>query len=395
MKLDIYFRYEYDSEEAGIADGKFSVSVTRGILAGLFWANDDGILEDFLPIKHLPLIDGKGEYTITGNKMIPQGATKVICRVQDDAMLYINLPELTIDIPVYKRFVPSEVIATAFVTSDIHGGGAYFHNTDNRNSMWRLVGKAKPDCVLIAGDITNAGRASEYEEGKNSIEEYLPDVPVILSTGNHDYNTYVKDLAPDVAAMHDFFEWQLERNARLGVKNSALYNNYFEARVNGVQIIVLNPNHTENKFFLEPEQLSWLDERLKESDAERFRVILTHFPQRGFVGHPEQRDVNMQRDNDEIQKVLDRHKNVLHISGHTHYNFDSDDVNVNLSGGVCYVDAGCAVWTGVCCEERREYYIQSRSMGYRVEICKDMIVFRGIDFPSGKYIARCQHFIKM
>lgn len=392
--MEIYFNYKYATDEAGIADGKFEICVPRGILAGLFWADDNGILEDYLPIKHLPLIDGKGEYTIEGNKMIPEEATRVVCKIQDDSMLYISLPELTINIPEEKRLHLGKPESVVYITSDIHGGGAYFHNTENRNKMWSLVGKAKPDYVLIAGDITNAGRRKEYEEDENSIEKYLKGIPVFISTGNHDYNTYVKDLAPDIEAMHDFFVWQLDRNAKLGVENSELYNNYFASRVNGVQVVVLNQDHVDNKFFLEDEQRAFLDEKLTESDGDRYRFVVTHFPQSGFIGHPKnEKCKKMTSDNDLTQAVLDKHKGVFHISGHTHYNLDSDDVNVKNVDGITYINGGCAVWTGVCCEERREYYIQSRSMGYRMEVYKDRIVFKGVDFPSGKFISRAQHFV--
>lgn len=63
------------------------------------------------------------------------------------------------------------------------------------------------------------------------------------------------------------------------------------------------------------EQLNWLDERLTESDGERFRVVMIHFPLNSYTpGLAGRRQKSFVRDSLKQQKILEKHKNILFIS---------------------------------------------------------------------------------
>ena len=144
--------------------------------------------------------------------------------------------------------------------------------------------------------------------------------------------------------------------------------------------------------FTAEEKRAWLDKKLCESDSEALRFVLTHFHQKNTVGCSAERfGEQFVRDDEALSEILNRHPGVIHVSGHTHFNFDSDMPNTayDAKHDVLYLNAGCAVWNGVDFEQRREYYLQDRSTGQQIEIYEDKIITRGVDFVSGKWIPRC------
>ena len=98
-------------------------------------------------------------------------------------------------------------------------------------------------------------------------------------------------------------------------------------------------------------------------------------------------------DNDALQEILDKHKNIIHLSGHTHYDFDSDGVNTKFDeqSNNLYINGGCLVWCGVEFNQRREYYVKDRCTAQLMEIYEDCVIIRGIELVSGKFVSRCLH----
>ena len=98
--MDFIFDVRFSDDRRGNADAKVTINIPSGILAVLYWADENGKpLEDYLPIKALALIDGKAEYSLEHNRMIPENAKKILCKVYNDFMYEIVLPELCADIP--------------------------------------------------------------------------------------------------------------------------------------------------------------------------------------------------------------------------------------------------------------------------------------------------------
>jgi hypothetical protein len=146
-------------------------------------------------------------------------------------------------------------------------------------------------------------------------------------------------------------------------------------------------------------QLKWIDEKLTETDGERFRFLVTHLPQNNSVGCSFEMMGRawLTADHDEFQEIMNRHKNVIHLSGHTHYDFDSDGLNTKFDAEYnnLYISAGCMVWCGVEFNQRREYYIKDRCTCQVIEVYEDCLVIRGLECVSGKFVARCLHRAKL
>ncbi len=393
----IKFTCQYFDEIPGSANLKFEVSIPQSILATFYWADENGNeLENYLPIKSIPLFEGKGEYVTNKNLVMPQEARKIRCRIFKDTMKEINLPELVIDIPQEKQWKPKgKLLKTYIAGSDIHIGGEYFNNAANRITALSTVRDMKPDAFFIAGDIANGSKDHEFDQAMELINEYLEGIPVYISPGNHDYSPYEEGAVANIKKMAEFYKCLADRNVALGEKCSDPEDrNYYVGTASGATVLVINPCREDEDQYLGEEQLKWIDQKLTETDGERYRFMITHLQQQNTVGRPQELMGEMFfRDNDELQAILDKHKNVIHMSGHTHYDFDSEGVNtlVDNEHQNIYINNGCLVWCNVYFEKRREYYVQDRCTAQVIEVYEDCILLKGLEFVSGKYVPRCLH----
>ncbi len=396
--MEIRFTCDYLDGVKGSANLKFSVSIPQGILATFYWADENGNeLENYLAIKSIPLLGGIGEYITEKNLIMPEDAVKIRCRVFKDTMKEIELPELVIDIPEEKRWKPAGKLLGKFVAaSDIHCGGEYFNNKANRITALSRIHDLNPDGVLISGDIGNDARSKEYDDAFDMIDEYFKGIPVYVCAGNHDYHPYMEGSVANHPKMAEFFSRIADRNVTLGeMCSQPSERNTYDGTLCGAQVLVLNPCREDDFGFYGEDQLRWIDEKLTETDGERYRFLVTHFAQKNTVGCSFEMmgRSTLTADHDEFQKIIDRHKNIIHLSGHTHYDFDSDGLNTKFDAENknLYISCGCLVWCGVEFNKRREYYIKDRCTAQLIEIYEDCMIIRGMELVSGKFVPRCMH----
>lgn len=403
--MDFIFDVKFLNDLQGNADMEVVIDIPQGILACICWADQNGKpLEDYLPIKHLPLIDGKGTYKNENGLFIPEEASKIICRVYNDYMHEIVIPELVKDIPDNKKFIPGKIIKRIVACSDMHCGGNYFNNTNNRILGLNSIRELKPDFVTFSGDIADNSNPEEYDMARTMFD-MLESIPAFISTGNHDLAPYKPGCYPHYEEIAEFFNWHRQRNIKLGaeVGEIQLPKYYYDAKYGDVAVIVLDSCNAENKFFLGEEQLKWFEEKLTESDGARYRVVVNHFPIAGTVGFDccgciPLKGLNKPfAENDEVLELLEKHENVIYISGHTHKNSDNDIrcVYFDKEHKNLHIDAGCIIWNSVNMEIKREYYLQNRSTAQIIDIYDDYIITRSKDFVSGKYISRSVHMCRM
>ena len=409
--MEILFDVSFKTDKP--ADGQFSVkiSVPQAILATIYWADKKGQpLEKYLPLKSLPLIDGKAEYS-TKEIVIPEDAKTVLCRAYNDAMVEIKLPEFIFAIPEEKLNKKKKPLFTIFTGSDMHFGGDYFHNANSRHKAFERIEHLNPNMVIVAGDITDNSYPNEYKQAREYIDEHFPKTPVIVAYGNHDWAPYAKGSTPHYEDMTAFMKWQHKRNEKLGAKILSFGpRETFSVKYNGITVITLNPNeetrHIEGaKNQYRNDQLQWLDEELTKCDNDRFRIINTHFHRNNTISTPKGNEENSSArggeydvlNDDKCGEILDKHKNILHISGHCHQNMDSEWLNVlhDNKHNVTYLNGGCMVWTGVGLNRRPEYYQKDRAMGQLVEVYENYMLVRGIEYVSGKFIPRCFHKVDL
>ena len=72
--------------------------------------------------------------------------------------------------------------------SDLHIGGAFFRQDVFDTIVDEVSNKLKPDTILITGDLTDDGLASQFERARMEINKLVDSCPnVLILPGNHDY----------------------------------------------------------------------------------------------------------------------------------------------------------------------------------------------------------------
>lgn len=179
---------------------------------------------------------------------------------------------------------------------------------------------ADADAVLLVGDLTNDGTPEQMERMHQCIQEVLPDMPVLAVTGNHDYphqpSPMLRKGICDYPALQD---WLLSRLPYPYILDDS---GAYAVRMGEIEIIGLNcVSHWRRFKFPFGAQLTWLERHLDTSDA-RWHILLCHAP---LLAHnPKRSDTKPYLSRDEqLQKIMDAHRNILFISGHTHISMES------------------------------------------------------------------------
>ena len=176
------------------------------------------------------------------------------------------------------------------------------------------------DAVLLVGDLTNDGTPEQITLMQQSIAEVLTNTPVLAVPGNHDYPHFptpmIREEFCDFEALQD---WLLIRQPYPYVLDDS---GAWAVRLGEVEIIGLNCVWHWRRFkFKDGAQLKWLEQHLDNSDA-RWHIVLCHAP---LLAHnPKRSDTKPYLSRDEqLQKIIDAHKNIIFISGHTHVSMES------------------------------------------------------------------------
>lgn len=85
MADTLYFNVKFHDALPGNAGANIEISIPQAVMASLAWADANGkALESCLPIRLVPLSDGKASYTLRDGLLIPEQAKTLICRVYND-----------------------------------------------------------------------------------------------------------------------------------------------------------------------------------------------------------------------------------------------------------------------------------------------------------------------
>lgn len=167
---------------------------------------------------------------------------------------------------------------------------------------FRAVAKldVKPDAVVISGDLTDNGLASEYRVFADMLRRNLGHLPVYLIPGNHDRRETMRaELAgwPGVAEHPSLVRYVIDD---------------FPVRLVMLDTVVPNAGHGE----LGPENLAWLDATLAARPGKPAVVVMHHPP--FLCGIADMDRINL-RDSAAFAAVIAKHPQVERIlCGHHH-----------------------------------------------------------------------------
>lgn len=156
-----------------------------------------------------------------------------------------------------------------------------------------------PTALVLTGDLTDFGRAEEYEHLRRLLEP-LGDLPIYLLPGNHDERQQLRASFPD----HSY----------LGTDGFVQYS----VPVGDLTVIALDtvvPGASEGS--LCAQRLDWLARELETHRARPVVIAMHHPPFRTLIGHMD--DIGLLDGAPELEALVQRYPNVQRIvCGHLH-----------------------------------------------------------------------------
>jgi 3',5'-cyclic AMP phosphodiesterase CpdA len=146
--------------------------------------------------------------------------------------------------------------------SDVHFGKP--HDPRAAAAFVRAAEAAAPDALVVSGDFTQRAKVAEYRQAADFLES-LPDVPTVVTPGNHDVPLY-----------------------RVWERLFAPFRNYREfisedldtvTRIPGCTLVSLNtaaPRTAIVNGSLSPGQIRFAQERFGEGDERDLRIVVAH-----------------------------------------------------------------------------------------------------------------------
>jgi len=156
----------------------------------------------------------------------------------------------------------------------------------------------KPDAVVMTGDLTDFGRAAEYDHLRDLIQPL--NIPVYLLPGNHDDRQQMRASFPE----HSY----------LGTQGFVQYS----VAIGHLQLITLDTViPRESGGALCTDRLAWLAAELEKNSHKPVVVAMHHPPFKTLIGHMD--DIGLSSGVAELETLLLKHPNVERvICGHLH-----------------------------------------------------------------------------
>lgn len=300
------------------ADGKYIISAPGYAAVTLYWANEQGALEEWLPFACVPVSsDGNAHFIFLGDRAVPQEAARILVRAVDERSSREEV--LFLDIPCEQKHFPIKKGITFCAMSDLHLS----------SKAWvlhqALLKAQDAHILLLAGDMTNDGSEAQFSRLKEQIDAVLPQMPVFAVRGNHDIPRETAD-GTEKSDTVNYMEFQKWLENRMSLTGGYEYgpDGAYAVCIQDVELIGLQAVTDKRQFlFRNKEQLDWLEAHLSKEKDRKWHLILCHAP---LLHHNPKRVAGKHNPylhcDKELQSILDRHGNVVFISGHTHLSMD-------------------------------------------------------------------------
>ncbi|MGJ3703594.1 phosphodiesterase [Variovorax sp. AFSI2.2] len=164
----------------------------------------------------------------------------------------------------------------------------------------------RPDAVVITGDLSDFGRAAEYEHLARLLAPLA--MPVYLMPGNHDDRDQLRRSFPGHAYLTP------------GVGTAGFIQ--YSVRVGALRLLTLDtcvPGESHGA--LCDERLAWLEQQLDASRGEPVVIAMHHPPFQTLIGHMD--EIGLLQGAEALEALVARHGNVERvICGHLHRAID-------------------------------------------------------------------------
>ncbi len=400
-------------DDSGYAEGNLSFTAKTSGTYYLYWANEEKALDGFFEIKSASLSNGE-KMTVSFDKQtaIPAGAKKIIASTVsscENATVATAVGVYTL--PTKKVFSHSEnekeysFSALSDIHIDMQGGGFDTHYVNSVPHFENALTKCKEhnvDFIVSAGDqITNASGATlEWLTYQQIIADSDYTNPIYESIGNHEtrFSKYT-DCSVTCGLEEFMLATGLDKNAE-NVESGTPYFEYTQESTGDHFIFMTlefgtDPSLCDN---FSDEQIAWVSGLLEKYDGDGHRIFLVqHSPIYGYGAgdyNPdpayegtirlESEDGKTFKNNVAFKNLVEKYKDVIWLSGHSHVDF-CDNLNYSDENGTsCHMFhiPSCANTTRVTTDETGKHvldrtFYEDTTQGYFTDVYDDAVIFTG------------------
>ncbi len=383
--------YRQTYEGTGLSDGvltvKFSTENFNATELLLYWANDDGILQDWTALAKVKISSNPFKYNFVKGTVIPSSATAI--RAYSINKLGISDDYCQIDLPENCGYDMTGDILTKFqVVSDVHiavvnqnlaSSDAKELHASHLQSMAQDVVSTCPssDALIVVGDIANSGQESEWKKNAEILGKVSGLPEVYYSIGNH-----------------DLYSGSYSSRIQYFYKYANVESVYYEKVINGFTHIFLG-SESNNKSTVDADlsdaQLDWFENRLKQAtEKDPNKQIFVYLHQSIYntiAGSFKGQGWNGVMQEQRLREILAKYPQVYMFNGHSHWDMnsvgnahtaDKDLPNIFNTGSVAYLWSSYDIPLGE--------YLRG-SQGYYIQVYGDKVLVLGRDFEQGKFIS--------
>ena len=355
--------YEFNNNEKGVAMGNITLATTNNDFGDyeICWGDNNEKLSSYMPITTLSLSEDNttSTYNIALDEIVIPGEVEKIVAIKDNEI------KKSYNIPSSKLINDTKLYSFG-VISDIHHQANDTYGARHDSPIVYGILNNLVDFVCACGDLTvQRNVLSELQEFKEYKDNYLT-VPFYSCNGNHDtgftneqWNTYVG---------HNLNYSFLRNNDLFIFMSMSSSDGYQDRDIQYLTDIVSNNN----------------DKRI---------FVFMHFPIPGYAGLKNGQYYGFASGDSKINTLVDlitNNKNVIMFSGHSHFKFDCQlqESQMNIYDKNNTVAATISVPSSSLPREYngRYLYDDTHSEGYIVDVYKDYIVVKGIDFINNVYV---------
>lgn len=384
--LSYSFANDFVSNADGVIKYSGELSAEEITAVSLYWADADGIkLADWSAIAETDGASIISGYHITGNKLIPKGAKKILAEISASE---ISL-NITADIPAEKQNA-DDAIYSMFFVSDSHVNADEINNVYmNHNSMVSRFTELKSlmntlaesgDNVIgasligdvVVGEHTSTGghgywvaNKEDYDAVNAVMDEsgFENAYPLYYINGNHDI---IESLNGDGSAWINFLDEKIN-GYNAAIENNTYAENimsaiepiekesgkyWYDTYIKGYHYIYLSVPYNGFGIY-SSEQLSWLDALLKEdAKGDLPTFVIGHYP----LSYTHDNSAGHFDNSAELEAVLEKYPNTIYISGHLHYSPETYDNNIIIGNNqTTLVNTGALITYDTDADSNRIY----------------------------------------
>ena len=249
-------------------------------------------------------------------------------------------------------------------------------------------GSDKLDALVIAGDITDHGYASQWDRAEDILTSYDVADEMILAMGNHDLWTRDEQGRTSKGLF-------LQYNKRITGKYVS--DAYYSTEVNGYPFIVLCSEADETDGYFTDKQIKWLKKELKKAAKKDLPIfVICHWPLNQTHGLPvtfgddeyTEMTGGMGENSARIERLLKKYDNVFLISGHIHIGFSNAEDEAKTGYRSIESDGSFHSINLPRINAMTKIGYPMMGTGYNVEVYEDKVVFRARNYAMNTWVPK-------